>query len=194
MTIYSKQNPPIGFYVYAYLRENGTPYYIGKGSKERAFHPHRVKNSGAHTPKDRSRIVILEQNLNEIGAFAIERKYIRWYGRKDLGTGILHNKTDGGEGPSGAIRSLEFKQNASKKLSGIKKTPEHIANVVAARLISPKARGYPAWNKGLPSPLRGTKVGPKRKTLCPHCGLKGGINAMNRYHFTNCRYKLGNSS
>ena len=45
----------------------------------------------------------------------------RWrrqvFGRKDIGTGILHNKTDGGDGAFGAVRSEETR----KKLSEVNK-------------------------------------------------------------------------
>lgn len=81
------------FYVYAYLRDDGTPYYIGLGSKYRAY----SKQHKVSVPKNKNSIVFLEKNLTIVGAIALERRMIEWYGRKDLNTGILRNQTNGGE-------------------------------------------------------------------------------------------------
>ena len=88
------------YYTYAYLREDRTPYYIGKGQGNRAY---RKRKSEIKPPKDKSRIIKLKQNLTEEEAFKHEIYMIAVFGRKDLGTGILHNRTDGGEGTSGFI-------------------------------------------------------------------------------------------
>ena len=124
MTIYSKFNPPLGFYVYAYLREDGTPYYIGKGKQNRAWH--KNKQERINLPQTHSHILILESSLTELGAFAIERRLIRWYGRKDLGTGILENRTDGGDGVSGKVVTDKTRKLLSIASSGKKQLDETV--------------------------------------------------------------------
>ena len=85
-----------GYYTYAYLREDGTPYYIGKGIGKRAW----SKRHNVHLPTDRSRIQIIQDGLTNDEAKVLEIDLIAKYGRKDLGTGILRNQTDGGDGAS----------------------------------------------------------------------------------------------
>ena len=96
------------FYTYAYLREDRTPYYIGKGHGKRAY---RKGKHEINPPKDKSRVIFLKRSLTEEEAFRHEVYMIAVFGRKDLGTGILRNKTDGGEGSS------NFSKEAREKIS-----------------------------------------------------------------------------
>lgn len=106
------------YYVYQYLREDGTPYYIGKGKGRRAW----VKQRVIPLPEDLNNILIIQDNLTESEAFNLEAELIIKYGRKDNNTGILRNLTDGGEG----IRNISNKVAWNK---GIKQTAEHNAKI-----------------------------------------------------------------
>ena len=103
------------YYTYAYLREDRTPYYIGKGQGNRAY---RRNKKCIKPPKDKSRIIYLKQNLTEEEAFKHEIYMIDVLGRKDNGTGILRNLTDGGDGISGLIITDKHKKKLSEAMKG----------------------------------------------------------------------------
>jgi len=112
------------FYTYAYLREDRTPYYIGKGTENRIHSTHRrVK-----PPKDKSRIIFLKQNLTEEEAFKHEVYMITVFGRKDNETGILRNLTDGGEGTSNRGTPKQRSEIARKGKASM--TPEQRSEAV----------------------------------------------------------------
>jgi hypothetical protein len=126
------------YYTYAYLREDGTPYYIGKGKGQRINQPHGKPCSRPLL----DRRIKLKTNLTEEDAFRHEEYMIAIFGRIDIGTGILYNKSDGGEGKSGLVHTQETRDKMSKAGKGKKKPPGHGEAVSRAR-------------KGKPSPLRG---------------------------------------
>lgn len=105
------------YYVYAYLREEGgNPFYIGMGKGDRLFdHLKEAKKdlnskSGQHKLNTIRKLLkegkeplikIIQNNLSRKEAADLEIKLISVYGRQDLGTGILTNQTNGGDGNRG---------------------------------------------------------------------------------------------
>lgn len=125
------------FYTYAWLRRDGTPYYIGKGTNKRAY-TRSDRRYNRRPPKDESRILILKQNLSEKEAFKHERYMIAVFGRKNNGTGILINLTDGGEGVSGLVVGEETRRKMSKVRKGRILSEEHkkkVGNGISRRWL-----------------------------------------------------------
>lgn len=122
------------FYLY-YLRRpdkidpldpsRGQPFYAGKGSNCRIKGHRKEAEKLLHKPgRKQYKISIIHSlwkqgldfeediyldDLSEEDAFALEMAAIEQYGRKDNGTGILANLTDGGEGKFGYHISDETK-------------------------------------------------------------------------------------
>ena len=120
------------FYTYAYLREDRTPYYIGKGTGNRIYDKRRTFK----LPKDKSRIIFLKQNLTEEESFRHEIYMIAVFGRKDNGTGILRNLTDGGEGVSNPSEETRKKKAEITRKRQANKTPEQKREITRKRLAS----------------------------------------------------------
>jgi hypothetical protein len=117
-TIKKKKMTDRIYYTYAYLREDGTPYYIGRGKEGRAFATHKISRPS------RDRILFLKKDLTFAESVNHERYMIFVLGRKDLGTGILRNLTDGGEGVTNL--ALEAKRKISEKRKGqVNRTGPH---------------------------------------------------------------------
>lgn len=92
------------YYVYLYLREDRTPYYVGKGSGKRIDQKH-PRGGGKYVPlPPKDRRIILKQFDSEEDCFAFEEWIIELYGRKCSG-GILNNLCKGGKG---ATRGRNF--------------------------------------------------------------------------------------
>lgn len=155
------------FYTYMWLREDGTPYYVGKGQGKRAFRngcPTRAVIPEWIDEPDTAHIVVYPMG-SEAEAFEAEIALIWYYGRKDLGTGCLRNLTSGGEGTSG--KSEDARKRISKAMSSRivsestrekgrqrlkNKPPMHLGfkhSEEARRKMSERGKGRTAWNKGV---------------------------------------------
>ena len=106
------------YYVYIYLRLDGSPYYVGKGCNGRW----KGKNHSVEVPST-DRVIFAITNTSEEWAHFMEMELIDLYGRLNDGTGILENWTDGGEGISGYIYTEEHKRKMSEAKKGVSTGP-----------------------------------------------------------------------
>lgn len=170
------------FVVYAYCRKDGTFYYIGKGRPGRPFSKRR---EGIRPPQDRDRILILHTGLSEQTAFDFETNLIIFYGRKDLGTGLLRNMTNGGEGVAGWVPDEEWRRKKSEDMTGennpmfgISHPPEKIEEMIEIRrknYTPDKNYFFGKRYVGEQNPMYGKErpdLSERNKQRCPSKGTK----------------------
>jgi len=132
------------YYTYAYLREDGSPYYIGKGCNNRINAGHK------HIPlPPKERRIYLKQNLTETEALTHEKYLVSVLGRKNNNTGILLNFTDGGDNGGGGWNKgmkMSFSPERADKISAANKgrpvSPEHRKKLSAKGGHNRKTRTY----------------------------------------------------
>ena len=119
---------------------NNEPIYVGKGKGSRAWshlnrqdmHPLTYRIS--HMKKKNAiPNVSIYGELDEEFALFLEEELICKFGRKDLGKGSLLNLTDGGDGKSGHVVSLETKKLMSLVRTGEIRSNETKTNISKAK-------------------------------------------------------------
>ena len=101
------------YYVYLWLREDRTTYYVGKGKGYRGYVKHLIGN-----PPPKERIIIVKNFDDEEESYQYEMWMIELYGRKCEG-GILLNTSIGGHNRNSRIRTeeefIEIRKETIKK-------------------------------------------------------------------------------
>ena len=183
-------------YVYRHIRvDTNMPFYIGIGSDttyKRAFTKDRRNPHWKNIAKKGYTVEILLDNLSWVEACEKEKEFIQLYGRTDIGTGVLCNKTDGGEGFLG-IKKDPFSESEKQRKANISKskTGKKRPDLVESNKLR-SGNKHPYYGKS--SPKKGKKdTKAKERALivetCPHCKTVGQKVVMKRWHFDKCKHR-----
>lgn len=192
------------YYVYFHLKPDTQEiFYVGKGKGNRMHSNQRSKFWKRVVLKYKGfDVKVIKENLLESEASLLEMFFIKFYGRRDIKTGILVNMTDGGEGSPGRKASLETKKRMSENRGKLNYT--NATKAPAKVYIKKHPNGYTpteetrnkireTLKKYKPSELtkqlqsNSLKGKPKEVIICPHCTKSGGSSAMKRWHFDKCK-------
>ena len=116
-------------YVYTHTRlDTNEVFYVGIGTQDNYIRASRTANRSVFwkniTKKTGWKVNIVFDNLTWDEACDKEKELISFYGRKDIGTGILVNHTNGGDGSNGRVFSQETRNKMAKTRKGVKISEE----------------------------------------------------------------------
>jgi hypothetical protein len=167
------------YVVYSHLDDEGKTFYVGIGKKRRSL---VVANRSSfwknytkkHCVSGKPKVQIDHDNLTWEQACEYEKFWISIYGRRDNGTGVLVNMTDGGDGeqnlsPSTIKRmseagkkrppiSEETRQKLRESSKGRLHTEEAKRKISETKKILVNTPFTDEWRQKLISKLKGRKV------------------------------------
>ena len=163
-------------------------FYNDSKQTSTGFDRSGTKDSPETIEKKRNKIVTTETRANMSKA-QLGRKHTKETIEKLKKPKTDEHKLKIGAANSGKTRTNEMKMNLSEKLSGEnhpmfgkKHKPETIEKMKGKDISEETRNKLRLVNKGRIHPI----------VICPYCYKEGGLNAMNRYHFDNCKSKIEN--
>lgn len=150
-------------YVYTHSKK-GTKdvFYIGIGSDTEYKRANNLSDRSAFckniNKKHGTSVSIIVDNISWQDAVKWEIYLIGLYGRRDTGSGILVNLTDGGEGPVGVIVSKESRLKISIKTKQyIEQNREVVLERIKKASQSSRLKDYYISRRGKPSGYKHTE-------------------------------------
>ncbi len=179
----------MSYYVYTYSDpDTNQPFYVGKGTEYRSVIHLQEAQRAINKPGRKSRkinkiIKILKQNklplidkvvtdITNDEACKIEIELILKFGRLDIGTGILYNLTDGGDGCCNRIMCEQEKQRIAVRMTG-NQNYNNLSDEIKVR-NNEAARARMKTNNPMNDPEKRAKVAASKKgQLNPNDGKPG---------------------
>lgn len=171
------------FYVYVWRDSSGTPFYVGKGSGNRAHSTTQRSDAFKEIhARGGCAVEIVDWFIHESQAHAYEVAIIERYGRREYG-GLLVNKTDGGEGISGLVRTSEHNAKIGAAHLGKKRPP--ISDETRAKIgaVSRGRKRSAETRENMSAAQRGRKKTPAQCAINSEINRRSGPRKRNTSGF-----------
>jgi group I intron endonuclease len=128
--------------IYRHTRlDNNTVFYIGIGKEDKRAYSKKGRNNYWKNIVNLCgyEVEILKKDLSWEDACELERALVSWYGRNDLGLGLLVNMTDGGDGIINQVFSKETREKLRLNWLGRKHTDKaklNMSKIQKGRIIT----------------------------------------------------------